>query len=477
MAGFLLSIRPDGAAEVELLGQGLGMDVLVRREGSDVLVVQGDRLTAEEPPVHAPFDALTAWAERAHSRYCAVLVREGRATLWSDVGATSPLHWARSAGALLVGTSAGAMLPLLGAPAVLGDAERSLLPGGRFAGITAVPANSAVTVVADAYGDTPVSVRRLAPLPDRPSQTDPDRAVRAVRRVLGEAVVRLAADADEIGVSLSGGVDSSTVTALAVRELGAPAVRTYTVGTPFGDEFEQAAWLAARLGTKHEEILFGPGQLAAMLPGMIRALETWDVLTLQIAAPACFLQDHIATGDRRVLLSGYGADLLFAGLGGTGGERAVEAAVVAQTFATARSNEFHPAFADARHAAVRHPYWTREVMTAALDIRGRLKVHEGTAKWVLRSAAADVLPAEVAWRPKRGIHEGTAMSRMFAAALGSEEPAVQARMLRDMATEIFRDGGSGAVPGSGAGVRLDDGAVPAAGADDTMRDRRQGGTR
>ncbi|WP_392668391.1 asparagine synthase C-terminal domain-containing protein [Streptomyces sp. LN785] len=457
MAGFLLYSRADGGTEVDLLGEGRGMEVMVRRDGTDVLVVQGDRLAEEEPPEHAPLADLAAWAERSHSRYCAVLVREGRATLWSDIGATCPLHWARTAGALLVGTSAGALLPRLGRPVVLGDAERSLLPGGRFAGVMAVPANSAVTLVVDAYDDDPVSVHRLARLPERPSVTDPDQAVRTVRTVLGASVARLAAGADEIGVSLSGGVDSSTVAALAVREAGASAVRTYTVGTPFGDEFAQAAWLADRLGTKHEEVLFGPDQLAEMLPGMIRALETWDALTLQIAAPACFLQDHIATDSRQMLLSGYGADLLFAGLGGTGDEEAVERAVVAQTSATARSNEFHPAFADARHTAVRNPYWSREVMSAALDIRGRLKIREGEAKWVLRSAAADILPAEVAWRPKRGIHEGTAMSRMFAAALGSDDPAVQTGRLYGIATEVFRNGG------------------PETGHGDADRDRRLGG--
>ncbi|MEV6260737.1 asparagine synthase C-terminal domain-containing protein [Streptomyces sp. NPDC051784] len=447
MAGFVLSSGPDGGTEVGLLGEGRAMDVLVRRDGTDVLVVQGDGLTGEDPPRDASLAGLTAWTERAHSRYCAVLVREGRATLWSDVGATCPLHWARDGRTLLVGTSAGALLPRLGRPVVLGDAERSLLPGGRFAGITPVPANSAVTLLVDAYGDDPVSVHRLAPLPDLASVTDPDQAVRTVRTALGASVARLAAGSDEIAVSLSGGVDSSTVAALAVLEAGSSAVRTYTVGTPFGDEFAQAAWLADRLGIKHEEVRFGPEQLAGMLPGMIRALETWDLLTLQIAAPACFLQDHIATGRRQVLLSGYGADLLFAGLGGPGGEDAVEGAVVAQTRATARSNEFHPAFADARHAVVRHPYWSREVMAAALDIRGRLKVREGEAKWVLRSAAAGVLPAEVAWRPKRGIHEGTAMSHMFAAALGSDDPAVQAERLYEIATGIFRGDGSGTGPG------------------------------
>lgn len=457
MAGFILSSRPDGDTEVGLLGEGRAMDVLVRRDGRDVLVVQGDRLTREDPPQHASLTDLAAWTERAHSRYCAVLVREDRATLWSDVGATCPLHWARAGRALLVGTSAGALLPRLGRPAVLGDAERSLLPGGRFAGVTAVPANSAVTLVVDAYGEDPVSVHRLAHLPDLASVTDADQAVRTVRTVLGSSVARLAAGADEIAVSLSGGVDSSTVAALAVLEAGASAVRTYTVGTPFGDEFAQAAWLADRLGTKHEEVLFGPDELAGMLPCMIRALETWDLLTLQIAAPACFLQDHIATESRQVLLSGYGADLLFAGLGGTGGEEAVERAVVDQTRATARSNEFHPAFADARHTSVRHPYWSREVMAAALDIRGRLKVREGEAKWVLRSAAADVLPAEVAWRPKRGIHEGTAMSHMFAAALGSDDPVVQAGRLYEIAIEVFRSGGPETGPG------------------ETDRDRRLGG--
>ncbi|MER6998113.1 asparagine synthase C-terminal domain-containing protein [Streptomyces sp. NPDC000410] len=444
MAGFLLRCQ-SGSVECESLGSGRGLGTLVLRHGADALVVHGDRLLDENPPEHAPLDELLAWTARSHTRYCAVLVRGGRATLWSDIGATVPLHYARAADdTLLVSTSAGAMLPLLGSEPVLGSAEQALLPGGRFAGVTAVPANSAVTLVVDAYDTDAASVRRLQRLPDKPDVTDPLEAVDSVRGALRTSVARMAAGLGEVGVMLSGGVDSSTVAALAARETSGADLRTYTVGTPFGDEFEQAAWLAERLGSKHQELLFGPDQLSELLPGMIRSLETWDLLTLQIAAPACFLLNHLAGGGRQVLLSGYGADLLFAGLGGTGGEADIERAVVAQTAATARSNEFSPAFADARDTVVRYPYWSREVMGAALGIRGRLKVRGGTAKWVLRSAAASVLPEEVAWRPKRGIHEGTAMSRMFAAALGSDDQRAQVERLYAIATSVFRDGGPAA---------------------------------
>lgn len=444
MAGFLLRCL-GGAAEVEHLGTGQGLSTLVVRRGADVLVVHGDRLVEESPPQGAPLDVLLAWTERCYARFCAVLIRDGRATLWSDVGATVPLHYARGADdALLIATSAGAVLPHLGTPPVLGRGAQVLLPGGRFAGVTAVPASCAVTLVVDAYDTAPVSVRRVQPLPDRPTATDPETSVHAVRDALSSSVARLAAGLDDVGVLLSGGVDSSTVAALTAREATGGLLRTYTVGTPFGDEFEPAGQLAARLGSKHEEVLFGPDELAELLPGMIRALETWDLLTLQIAAPACFLLDHTATDRRQVLLSGYGADLLFAGLGGTGSEADIERAVVAQTAATARSNEFSPAFADAQNTVVRYPYWTREVMASALGIRGRLKVREGTAKWVLRSAAAAVLPDEVAWRPKLGIHEGSAMSRMFAAALGSEDQGVQAERLHALATDVFRGTGPAA---------------------------------
>ncbi|MEU5345589.1 MULTISPECIES: asparagine synthase C-terminal domain-containing protein [unclassified Streptomyces] len=450
MSGFLLRCH-SGSVEFESLGTGRGLSTLVLRHGADALVVHGDRLVEESPPEHAPLDELLAWTARSHARYCAVLVRSGRATLWSDIGATCPLHYARAADdTLLIATSAGAMLPLLPSPPVLGSAEQALLPGGRFAGVTAIPANSAVTLVVDAYGTEPVSLRRLQRLPDKPEMTDPQNAVDTVREALRTSVARLASGLDEVGVMLSGGVDSSTVAALAARETSGADLRTYTVGTPFGDEFEQAAWFAERLGSKHQELLFGPDQLAELLPGMIRAMETWDLLTLQIAAPACFLLNRTTTGGRQVLLSGYGADLVFAGLGGSGGEEDIERAVVAQTAATSRSNEFSPAFADARDTVVRYPYWSRDVMAAALGIRGRLKARGGTAKWVLRSAAAEVLPEEVAWRPKRGIHEGTAMSRMFAAALGSDDRRTQAERLQAIAASVFCDGGPAA---RGAGTK------------------------
>ncbi|GHH81133.1 hypothetical protein GCM10018793_37930 [Streptomyces sulfonofaciens] len=437
MAGFLLRCH-GGSVGFEPLGTGRGLSTQILRNGPDALVVHGDRLVEERPPERAPLDELVAWTARSHSRYCAVLVRGDRATLWSDIGATCPLHYARADdGTLLIATSAGAILPLLSGSPVLGSAEQSLLPGGRFAGVTAVPANSAVTLATEAFGTDPVSVRRLQRLPDRPEVVDPVAGVDSVRNALQTSVARLSAGLDEVGLTLSGGVDSSTVAALAAREVTGARLRTYTVGTPFGDEFEQAAFLAKRLGSTHQELLFGPDELLELLPGMIRSLETWDLLTLQIAAPVCFLLSRISTGDRQVLLSGYGADLLFAGLGGTGSETDIERNVVAQTTATARSNEFSPVFADDRNTVVRYPYWTREVMATAFGIRGRLKVRDDAAKWVLRSAAATVLPGEVAWRPKRGIHEGTAMSRMFAAALGGDDRRAQAERLYAMATSVF----------------------------------------
>ncbi|AEW99096.1 asparagine synthase C-terminal domain-containing protein [Streptantibioticus cattleyicolor] len=442
MAGFLLRCRPEGAVP-QHLGAGTGLATEVTRDGADVLVVHGDPLTpGGQAPIHAPLDELIAWTVRAYSRFCAVLVRDDRAVLWSDNGATCPLHYARGADdTLLVATSAGALLPLLGTAPVLGEGDRAVLPGGRFAGVTAVPAGTAVTLAVAGFDTEPLLTRRYHRLPARPTETDPERAVTAVRDALTHAVGRLATGLTEAGVMLSGGVDSSSVAALAAREV--TSLSTYTVGTPFGDEFAQAAWFAERLGSKHHELVFEPEQLTALLPEMIRSLETWDLLTLQIAAPACFLLGHIATGARQVMLSGYGADLIFAGLGGTGTETRIERSVAAQTAATAVSNEFNPAYADARDVVVRYPYWTREVMSTALGIRGRLKVRPDTAKWVLRSAVTGILPDEVAWRPKRGIHEGTAMSRMFAAALGSDDRHTQARRLYEMATEVFRDTAAG----------------------------------
>ena len=234
---------------------------------------------------------------------------------------------------------------------------------------------------------------------------------------------------------LSGGVNSSSVAAIAHAQ--GMRLTTYTVGTPYGDEFQPAREVASYLGVEHHELLMGPADLQALLPDLIWAMEIWDPLTLLIAAPMAFLYRQMA-GQQLILLTGYGADLLFAGtLDPTSSEATLEQTIRLQVALTVSTNEFSPAFAGRHEITVRYPFWTPQLLTTALRIRARPKVHQGVAKYVLRSAMERYLPSRIAWRSKVGIHEGTAMNRLFTHVLGEVEPAAQIHRLKQIAHEVF----------------------------------------
>jgi carbapenam-3-carboxylate synthase len=468
--GFLL--RPGSGRTGRLAVDEPGaLTTLVRTAGDHLLLMHGDLLDRGfplPPPATAPA-RLVELAGAAFARHCGVLVQDGSALLWSDHGALCPLHYARdSAGHLAVSTSAAALLPLLPGPVRLLSGPRRQGRSG-FAGIAAVPPGTLVTVPLQGSTGSGAEEPTAAPATGHfslpaPAPIDAEQAVHDVGAALAAAVAGQLADCDSAGVLLSGGVDSSTVAALAAKRL--TTLRTYTVGTPYGDEFAPARVLAEHIGSTHEELMFTPGDLTGLLPRMVRLLETWDLTTLQIVAPICFVLDRLR-GREAVLLTGYGADLLFAGLGGAGSDAATEQAIRAGVVATGCSNEFNPAVAEASRIAVRHPYWTAPMITTALGVPAALKLRDDTVKWVLRHAAARIIPADVAFRPKIAIQEGTAMHHMFAAVLGSADPQVQADRLREWAAAVFAEAATGSTPtmppGSAEPAGPADAAAPGAG--------------
>jgi asparagine synthase (glutamine-hydrolysing) len=112
-----------------------------------------------------------------------------------------------------------------------------------------------------------------------------------------------------VGALLSGGIDSSIVTALAARHLDTP-LQTFCVGSDDAsfDERRHAARVAAHCGTRHEEDVAG-GDLMAELPRMIRCL---DEPSDPISACA-FVASRLASRRVKVVLGGDGGDEIFAG--------------------------------------------------------------------------------------------------------------------------------------------------------------------
>jgi asparagine synthase (glutamine-hydrolysing) len=135
--------------------------------------------------------------------------------------------------------------------------------------------------------------------------------VARIREGLEETVrLRLMADVP-LGTFLSGGVDSSAITALVARQTGTK-VKTFSVGyaeTSYS-ELPYAAQVAAQLGTDHHEVLLGREEFFELLPGLIWHEDepiSWP------SSVSLYQVSRLAGQHVKVVLTGEGADELFGG--------------------------------------------------------------------------------------------------------------------------------------------------------------------
>src|ERR671924_511555 len=113
-----------------------------------------------------------------------------------------------------------------------------------------------------------------------------------------------------VGVLLSGGIDSSALTALAAQESAEP-VRTFSIGFEERsfDELGNARLVADRYGTEHRELVLRP-DAALLLPELA---EAFDEPFADSSALPTYLVSQLAAEDVKVALSGEGGDELFGG--------------------------------------------------------------------------------------------------------------------------------------------------------------------
>lgn len=159
------------------------------------------------------------------------------------------------------------------------------------------------------------SVRRWWELEYAPGRSGRGRAaiVEAVRERIADAVkLRMVADVP-VGSFLSGGVDSSTVTAEAVRWTGS-GFDTFCVGFDSGgeDDVRYARMVSERLGSRHHEVVMDAAATRALLP---RMAEVLDEPLYDPSALATWILAGLARRHVTVALSGTGGDEVFAGYG------------------------------------------------------------------------------------------------------------------------------------------------------------------
>ena len=237
-----------------------------------------------------------------------------RLVLARDRMGEKPLYYATAGGMLLFASELSA---ILAHPAITGSIDPVALR--EYLTLEYVPAphslvrgvNKLAPGTAAVLEDGELRTHRYWRIDPRPArQVLPfPEAVRELRSRLENAVAsRLVSDVP-LGVFLSGGIDSSTVAALAARH---GALETFSIGfrEPSFDESSHARAVAAHIGSHHHEHVVTADEMPALVPRLGELLDEpiGDASILPTSVLSRFAREHVT-----VALGGDGGDELFAG--------------------------------------------------------------------------------------------------------------------------------------------------------------------
>lgn len=257
--------------------------------------------------------------------------------------------------------------------------------------------------------------------PDSVFQTA-EESKRALTEVLLRSASMIAAASDKFATFLSGGIDSSTATALIHRLK--PELQTYTLGTEFGDEYAEAADLAASLAIPHHRIFASAADAAKHFERAVFCNETIDGLTAETIAQLSVLGEA-ASAQPTHIVTGYGADLLFGSMLRHELYMKVTGVDDLQSLIerTCWTGEFSPFFAWSLGLRVHHLFWEPQLMNCAFRIPYEMNYDGRFEKVILRSLAAEngwMLESQ-AFRKKYALTDGTQFNRVLSNVLGLED--------------------------------------------------------
>ena len=241
-------------------------------------------------------------------------------------------------------------------------------------------------------------------------------ALPAIKSTLRSAVYkRLLADVP-VGVSLSGGLDSSIVTALAREET--EHLHSFAVGVEGSSDLEAARQMSRYLDTVHHEYVYTMQDMVEALPNVLYHLESFDPALVRSAIPNYFLA-RLASEHVKVILTGEGADEVYAGydyLSKYDSPDELQDEMLCITNALHNTNlQRADRMSMAFGLEARVPFLDVKSVSVAMGISPSWKLHNGRVpKALLRQSFADDLPEQIVNRPKAKFSKGAGSSELIA---------------------------------------------------------------
>ena len=257
---------------------------------------------------------------------------------------------------------------------------------------------------------------------------DNPASVEVIRDALTAAVKRQLMSDVPYGVLLSGGLDSSVISALAEKfsehrieddsktRAYWPRLHSFAVGLKGAPDLAKARLVADHIGTVHHEINYTIQEGIDAIRDVIYYIETYDVTTVRASTPMYLLARVIKSMGIKMVLSGEGADEVFGGYlyfhkapsARDFHEETVRKLSKLHLYDCLRANKSLCAWG----IEGRVPFLDKEFLDVAMRTNPEAKMCPGPTieKKIVREAFAHLLPSEVAWRQKEQFSDGVGYS-------------------------------------------------------------------
>ena len=257
---------------------------------------------------------------------------------------------------------------------------------------------------------------------------DNGASVKDVHDALEAAVKRQLMSDVPYGVLLSGGLDSSVISAIAKKYAARrietdsqqdawwPQLHSFAVGLKGAPDLAKAREVADYIGTVHHEINYTIQEGLDAVRDVIYFIETYDVTTVRASTPMYLLARVIKSMGIKMVLSGEGADEVFGGYlyfhkapdARAFHEETVRKLSKLYLYDCLRANKSLSAWG----VEGRVPFLDKDFLDVAMRLNPEAKMcpDHTIEKKIVREAFADMLPQSVAWRQKEQFSDGVGYS-------------------------------------------------------------------
>ena len=294
-------------------------------------------------------------------------------------------------------------------------------------------------------GHLSIDWKKYHSFPKQLSKSSIGEATRTVRKLVEQGITnQLVADV-KVGTLLSGGLDSSIVSAVAADNY--KNLNTFSIGTQEANEFVPARRMAELIESQHHEVILEEDRIPKILPKIIYHLENYNPRIVQTSIPNYEIV-RVASRNVRVILSGEGSDEHFCGYdkwfrpkynGDHDGQLHQE--VTRHVNSLFQQNLLRVDKISMAHSVEsRVPLLDKSLINYSMTLDPYLKMWGSIGKYVLRSAFWDKVPAHITWGNKQYFSLGAGIPAMLKNLYNIETPEEKSDLYKSIFNVLFIEG-------------------------------------